>query len=115
MLLSDREFLHIPGLARHFDMFFEPILPTEKDGLFVIDYSVPGLHTYKRSGLQFELASWPEEESAIESYFLWYQPKPGDLVFDIGAHCGVSVYHLSRLVGDAGLVVAFEPLRPSAL
>jgi FkbM family methyltransferase len=109
MLLSEREFLHIPGLARHFDTFFEPILPTEKNGLFIIDYSAPGLHTYKRSGLEFELTSWPEEESALESYFHWYQPNVGDRVFDLGAHCGVSVYHLSKLVGAAGLVVAFEP------
>ncbi|HYZ75564.1 MAG TPA: FkbM family methyltransferase [Chthoniobacterales bacterium] len=30
-------------------------------------------------------------------------------MFDIGAHCGVSTYHFSRLVGPAGRVIAFEP------
>jgi len=54
---------------------------------------------YAKSGLEFEMASFPEEEDAIEEYFRWYRPKSGDLVFDMGAHCGVSTYWLSKLVG----------------
>jgi FkbM family methyltransferase len=67
------------------------------------------LQTYARSGLQFQLASFPEEDETIEDYFHWYVPSLGDIVFDIGAHCGVSTFHLSRLVGHTGRVVAFEP------
>jgi FkbM family methyltransferase len=36
--------------------------------------------------------------------------KPGDTVLDIGANYGLYSYHLSRLVGPAGRVYAFEPL-----
>lgn len=55
------------------------------------------------------MSSFPEELSAIDGYFHWYRPKEGDLVFDIGAHCGVSTYHFAKLVGTRGRVVAFEP------
>lgn len=110
MLLSTKHAMYAPFLAAHFDMYFSPLVPTRVDGLNVLDYSRPGvLQTYKASGLQFEMASFPEEEDAIEEYFRYYRPKPGDLVFDIGAHCGVSTYWFSKLVGDEGKVVCFEP------
>jgi FkbM family methyltransferase len=36
--------------------------------------------------------------------------RPGDCVVDVGAHVGIYTKLLSQLVGNAGLVVAFEPL-----
>jgi FkbM family methyltransferase len=35
--------------------------------------------------------------------------RPGDVVFDIGAHYGLMTVYASKLTGDAGKVVAFEP------
>jgi FkbM family methyltransferase len=55
------------------------------------------------------MASFPEEDDAIASYFQWYTPKGGETVFDVGAHCGVSTYYFSKLVGPSGRVIAFEP------
>lgn len=109
MRLSLRHFVYAPDLSQHFERYFAPLIPEMRDGVSLLDYSSPRLQTYARSGLQFELASFPEEESAIEGYFHWYLPKPGDTVFDIGAHCGVSTYHFSKLVGREGRVIAFEP------
>ena len=37
------------------------------------------------------------------------QSKPGDIVFDLGAYCGVSSYYFSQMVGPSGKVYAFEP------
>ncbi len=110
MRLATRHFVYAPDMAERFDIYFSPLVPTKIDGRLVLDYSRPGiLQTYVRSGLQFELASFPEEDEAIESYFHWYRPEAGDTVFDVGAHCGVSTYHFSKLVGPTGKVVAFEP------
>ena len=110
MLLQPRHFPYIADMAEKFDLYFSPVEPTERDGLLVVNYSRPGiLQTYRNSGLQFEMASFPEEEEAIEEYFRWYRPKPGDTVFDMGAHCGISTCTLARLVGPQGRVVAFEP------
>ena len=72
-------------------MHFSPLVATEENGRSVLDFSHPGtLQTYAKTGLQFEMVSLPEEADAIESYIHWYKPQPGDLVFDVGAHCGVS-------------------------
>ncbi len=110
MVLAARHLIYAVDMAQKFDLYFQPLVPTQRDGVTILDFSRPGiLQTYAASGLQFELASFPEEEEAIEEYFRWYRPRPGDLVFDIGAHCGVSTYHLAKLVGPEGRVVAFEP------
>jgi FkbM family methyltransferase len=110
MILAPRHFVYAETLAGQFDLYFAPMVPQPRDGVMVVDYSRTGnLQRYAKSGLEFEMASFPEEEDAILEYFEWYRPQPGDLVFDVGAHCGVSTYHLSRLVGPQGKVVAFEP------
>lgn len=110
MLLQRRHFIYAADMAERFDLYFSSVVPFERDGLLLVDYSRPGLlQTYRRSGLQFQLASFPEEEEAIEGYLRWYRPKPGDTVFDLGAHCGVSTCMLAEMVGPQGRVVAFEP------
>ena len=110
MILSPGHLVYAVDMARTFDLYFAPLVPHQRDGLRVLDYSQPGiLQKYAKSGLEFEMASFPEEEEAIEAYFRHYRPKPGDLVFDMGAHCGVSTYHLAKLVGPEGKVIAFEP------
>lgn len=107
--LANGHFAYARDIARHFDAYFSQVEPEPYAGGLVVDYSRPRLHKYRGSGVEFEIASLAEEETAIESYFRWYVPKPGDLVFDIGAYCGVSTYHLAKLIGPAGLVHAFEP------
>jgi hypothetical protein len=110
MLLAPRHFVYAPDMAERFDIYFSPLVPSLVDGINTLDFSRPGvLQTYARSGLQFHLASFPEEDETIDEYFHWHAPGPGDTVFDIGAHCGVSTWHLSQRVGPAGRVIAFEP------
>lgn len=108
--IAPDHFVHAFVLAKDFDQLFSPLVPSECDGKLVVDYSHPGvLQTYASSGLQFEMASFPEEEDAIADYFKWYRPRSGDVVFDVGAHCGVSTYYFSKDVGPTGRVIAFEP------
>ena len=110
MRLTPSHFVYAPDMAERFETYFSPLVPRDEAGIAVLDFSRPGiLQTYAGSGLQFEMASFPEEEDAIESYFQWYRPGAGETVFDLGAHCGVSSYHFSKLVGPTGRVVAFEP------
>lgn len=110
MLLAPKHFVYAPVLAERFDIYFDDLVPKKVDGSFVLDYSKPGnLQTYSQTGLQFHMSSFPEEISAIEDYFHWYKPQEGDLVMDVGAHCGVSTFHFSNLVGMRGRVVALEP------
>ncbi|HYZ75565.1 MAG TPA: hypothetical protein VE641_20985, partial [Chthoniobacterales bacterium] len=72
MRIGKKHFVYAPDMAERFEMYFSPVVPTDKDGEQVVDYSTPRLQTYKSNGLQFELASFPEEDEAIEAYFHWY-------------------------------------------
>ncbi|MGB6630872.1 MAG: FkbM family methyltransferase [Terriglobales bacterium] len=110
--IAMRHFPYAQDMSRSFEHYFgqiEPIGPAGQAGRLVVDYSRPQLHRYVASGLEFELSSFAEEVAAIESYFRWYRPKPSDIVFDLGAYCGVSSYYFSQMVGSTGKVYAFEP------
>jgi FkbM family methyltransferase len=104
-----RHFAYAQDMSRFFEDYFSQIEPIRSEGRLVVDYSHPKLHRYVASGLEFELSSFAEEVAAIESYFRWYTPQPGDVVFDLGAYCGVSSYYFSQKVGSTGKVYAFEP------
>lgn len=109
-VLSPSRAVYSGDLAKYFDSYVLPLKPSLREGKKVVDFSRPGtLQTYAASGLQFEMAFFPEELEAVEDYLRDYKPQFGDLVFDIGAHCGVSSYFLSELVGDTGRVICFEP------
>ena len=107
--LAARHLAYVPDVAHNFDRYFTQVEPIEDGDRMLVDFSQPRLHRYRGSGLQFEFTSLVEEIDALDGYFRWYTPQPGDTVFDIGAYCGASVYRLSTLVGTTGKVVAFEP------
>ena len=107
--LAADHFAFAPDIAKSFDSYHGAVVPERQNDCLVIDYSRPRPQRYARSGLVFEMCGVPEEEAAIEDYFRWYCPAPGEIVFDVGANCGVSAYHLSRRVGPTGRVYAFEP------
>lgn len=109
MILAEKHFVYAHFLAGRFDIHFEPLVPTERDALFFVDLSQRAIQTYKHSGEKFVMCGWPEDYSAIQEYFRHYRPKEGDLVYNIGANCGLSTHVLSKMVGDSGRVIAFEP------
>jgi FkbM family methyltransferase len=104
--ISNSKFPYLQDMISQFDAYHGAV-QADESGL--VDYSVPKVHRYRKSGVEFHLPSIAEEEEAIDTYFRWYQPKPGDVVFDLGAHAGVSTYFLSQAVGPTGRVYAFEP------
>jgi FkbM family methyltransferase len=82
--------------------YFEQIWESVEDNNGLIDCSTPRVHRY-RDGNEFFLTMLPEEMSAIGDYMA---TGTGDLVFDIGAYCGVSTFHFAK---RAAMVVAIEP------
>jgi FkbM family methyltransferase len=71
-----------------------------------------------RDGLSHQLLAaspwtsvpWETEEQDVMRRLV----RPGDTVFDIGAHIGLHTVLLSELIGPAGLLHAFEPNRGKA-
>ncbi|WP_037368041.1 FkbM family methyltransferase [Selenomonas ruminantium] len=59
-------------------------------------------------GKSLELyGEYSESEARIFEFFI----KPGDTVVEVGANIGSHTVHLAQLVGDSGVVWAFEPQR----
>jgi FkbM family methyltransferase len=109
MRLAPHHFAYCMDMASRFDIYYSVVQPREQEGYWVVDYSSPRVQRYRGSGLEFELASFPEEQDTIDDYFRWYKPQPGDVIFDVGAHCGVSSFEFSHRVGPSGHVYAMEP------
>lgn len=107
--ISEQNLPFAVEVSRQFDSTFTSVQAREQGKDKVLDFSGPRVHRYVDSGLEFEIASLPEEEAARELYFRWYKPGAGELVFDVGANCGVTTYHFSQAVGPEGRVIAFEP------
>jgi FkbM family methyltransferase len=107
--ISPKNWIYASSIASSFDAYFGQVEPTPDGENLLVDYSRPRLQKYRSSGLEFEINSFPEEDTAIEDYFHWYRPKEGDIVFDFGAYCGVSTYAFSKLVGESGRVYSLEP------
>jgi len=59
-------------------------------------------------GEQFRFTSFPEKVEIGESCLKIFRAKPGDIVIDTGACCGLTAYQFSRAVGSAGRVLAIE-------
>ncbi|MBL4886935.1 MAG: FkbM family methyltransferase [Flavobacteriaceae bacterium] len=62
----------------------------------------------ERESRAFSCKKEPETVRWMEEYI-----KPGDTVFDIGANVGAYTLIMSKLVGDKGMVYAYEPNWPN--
>lgn len=103
--ISKEQYARVLSLARDFNELFEALIPSQVGNRRMLDFSRLHVHTYRAAKLEFELAQWPEPDATIEAYFDRFQPASEDVVFDIGADCGISTYVLSLY---AGRVVAVE-------
>ena len=108
MILSNAQYVQVPIMMECYELFFDTIEPLISNGREVLDFSKPALQKYKRNGLSFHFPSVPEDD-VMDAYTHWYSPKPGDVVWDAGAHAGATTYFLSQMVGLTGKVYAFEP------
>lgn len=106
--IARKHLMYASGTAEHFDLLFSQVKPRMIGEMLEVDYSGPKLQTLS-NGQAFEISSFPEEFASIEAYFAEFTPSPGDLVFDVGAYCGVFTAKLSEVVGSSGRVIAFEP------
>jgi FkbM family methyltransferase len=108
IILNAHNPISVPFLVRHWSLFFATVRAQHLGKQIVLDFSCPGEHQYVKSGLSF-YASGIAEDDCMDAYTSSYLPQAGDVVWDVGAHAGMTSYFLSRMVGPRGLVYAFEP------
>jgi len=108
MVLGRRDVISVPFVVHEWDQFFDTLEGTVRDGRTVLDFSEPGLHRYRKRGISFYAPSLAEDDS-MEAYTAGYSPQVGDVVWDVGAHAGMTAYFLAQMVGPTGKVYAFEP------
>jgi FkbM family methyltransferase len=98
----------VPVMAEMHSHFHEMLETRQDCGISTIDFTKPGLHKYRRTGLEL-MAPTVAEDDSMPQYVLRFQPTEGMTVFDVGAHSGLTTIELSRMVGPSGRVIAFEP------
>jgi FkbM family methyltransferase len=108
MLLPVSHYPVVPSVVHMWDLLFDTVVPEKQGQDTVLDFSKPGLHQYTNSGVSLWSPGVVEEDS-MDAYTFAYQPQPGDVVWDIGAHAGATSYFFSKMVGPTGKVYAFEP------
>ena len=89
MVLSKAQYVLVPMMMELFDLYFKTVEGQSKDGRTVLDFSKPSLHRYRKSGTAFYFPSVPEDD-AMDAYTHGYVLKPGDVVWDAGAHAGAT-------------------------
>jgi FkbM family methyltransferase len=108
MLLPASQYLMVPYAVHMWDLLFDTVVPEMQSESAVLDFSKPGLHQYKQSGVAFWSPGVVEEDS-MDAYTAAHKPRSGEVVWDVGAHGGFTTYYFSRMVGSTGKVYAFEP------
>jgi FkbM family methyltransferase len=109
ILLAEQQAVYIYDLVNDFDYYFSAVHPSERSGWSVVDYSLPREHVLYGIEQPFFFTSLAEPMETTDIYLAKANLKEGDVVFDLGAYCGASVWAFSRAVGASGRVLAYEP------
>ncbi len=107
--ISMRHFAYLQDVVDNFSYYFDAVQPEALDGQMVVDYSMPRQHVLMPSGIPFYFSSFAEPLDTTDIYLQKGEIKAGDIVLDMGAYCGSTVWGFSRAVGEDGMVYAFEP------
>lgn len=108
MIIPVSNYVAVPYAVHIWDLLFATVTPDVEGGNEVLDFSKPGLHRYRKSGVCLWAPGMVEEDS-MDAYTASYLPQPGDMIWDVGAHAGATSYFFAQMVGPAGKVYAFEP------
>jgi hypothetical protein len=108
-IVAAEHFLYACDFCNQFEYYFSSVKPVVIDGFEVADFSQPGWHVVPHTGDRLFFTSMAEDIGATLDYIKYLQPKPGDVVLDVGAYCGLSALTFSRAVGQEGVVITIEP------
>jgi FkbM family methyltransferase len=104
--ILDGDYQHVPLMTLRLESYFNVESEMSATGRS-LDFSRPAVWKYL-DGVQFSMPGIPEDD-AMPAYLHKFRPTEGMIVWDVGAHAGMTTYHFSKLVGKTGHVYAFEP------
>jgi FkbM family methyltransferase len=108
ILMRSEDLTLLPVMAEMHRHFFQVLQPDQSGVEETLDFSKAGTHKYRRTGFELLAPTIPEDDS-MPDYTRKFVPRKGTVVFDIGAHAGLTTIELAQMVGGAGHVYAFEP------
>jgi FkbM family methyltransferase len=104
-----KHFAYLQDIIDNFDYYFSAVRPDELNRQLVVDYSVSRQHILMPSEVPFFFSSFAEPLETTDIYINRGNLKEGDVVLDLGAYCGATVWSFAKVVGVNGRVYGFEP------
>ncbi len=109
LAFNSRHFIYTLDLVVDFDSYYNAVEADSSPEGSLVDYSLPRWHRLKQSGRRVFLPSFTEGEAVNDLYLKYGYLSPGDVVFDLGANCGLAAMDFSPVVGKDGLIISLEP------
>jgi FkbM family methyltransferase len=106
IVINKRHAIYLADMVLYFDFFFGAVTPDAKNE---VHFENPAWQTLPGFDGPVYFTSLAESASTLDLYQELVGLKPGDVVLDVGAYCGLSSIGFARRVGEAGRVYAFEP------
>jgi FkbM family methyltransferase len=105
IIIGRRHAIYLADMVEFFDFYHGAVKADAKNE---VHYEKPAWQTLPSDGRAFYFTSYAEAESTLDLYSSLAPIKPGAIVLDVGACCGLTTIEFGRLVGDTGHVYAFE-------
>lgn len=106
--MSIHQNTYIPDAVQRLDYYIDAIEPELMNGVEVGDFREPRMHAVRGVKERFKFTSFPESAEIADAYLKIFRVKPGHVIIDAGAYCGLTGFLFSRAVGPAGRVIAIE-------
>jgi len=106
MFINEKHAIYLTHFVKYFDFNFNGVVPDEKNE---VHYEKAGWHTPRQWGRPLYFTSFAESEEVMSLYLNHGEVGAGDIIFDLGAYCGLTALGFAERIGEKGHVYTFEP------
>jgi len=109
VILPQQHLGYARDVKQSFDFYFSAVVPEMRGNVAVADFSKPDWHRTPDFAEPIFFTGLAEPMSSVQQYIDLLSLKPGQIVIDAGAYCGLSTVVFANIVGKTGKVIAIEP------